>query len=243
MNVLILGANSDTAYAIAKTFAERERANLWLASRNMELLHKRVQDIKIRYGVNAEALFFDALDYTFHKEFYDSISPKPDGVVVAFGIMGDHIRAQNDFTLAKNIFETNLIGAVSILEIVSSDFEKRGRGFIIVMSSVAGERGRKSNYIYGAAKGGLTTYLSGLRHRLDKSNVQVITVLPGFIRTKMTEHMKLPPILTALPDEIAMDVYKAFRKGKSVIYTKWFWKWIMFTIKLIPESLFKKLNV
>jgi short-subunit dehydrogenase len=116
-------------------------------------------------------------------------------------------------------------------------------GFIIALSSVAGERGRKSNYIYGAAKGGLTIYLSGLRNRLYHNNVRVISVLPGMVRTKMTAHLNISDRLLAETDEIAEDVYTAYKKNKDIIYTKWYWRFIMTIIKLIPEKLFKRLNL
>ena len=123
------------------------------------------------------------------------------------------------------------------------DFEKRGKGIIVGMSSVAGDRGRGSNYIYGSSKSGFTSYLSGLRNRLNKSSVKVITVKPGFIKTKMTSHLELPKILTASPYDISNDIINSIKKGKNIIYSKWFWNWIMLIIKVIPESIFKKLNL
>jgi len=243
MNFLILGANSDIAYAVAKKFAQYEHADIYMASRNSKLLEKKVRDIKIRYRVNAEALFFDAADHASHADFYEKLDPKPDGVLLAFGYLGDQQAAQQDFKEAGRIIETNFTGAVSILEVIASDFERRGHGFIIGVSSVAGERGRQSNYIYGAAKGALTICLSGLRNRLCKSGVQVITVLPGFVRTKMTEGLDLPEKLMAEPDEAAEDIYKAYKKHKDVIYTKWFWRAIMLVIRSIPEKLFKRLGL
>ena len=243
MNLLILGANSDVAHAIAKKFALAERANLYLASRNIELLQKKAQDIRVRCRVKAEALSFDALDYASHNDFYERFDPRPDGVVLAFGYYGDQQKAQQDFREAKHVIETNFMGAASILEVIAADFERRGYGFIICFSSAAGERGRQTNYIYGSAKGALTVYLSGLRNRLYKSNVRVITVLPGFIRTKMTEGLDLPEKLIAEPEEVAEDVYKAYKKRKDIIYTKWFWRIIMFLIKITPEKIFKMLKL
>ncbi|MBN8787909.1 MAG: SDR family NAD(P)-dependent oxidoreductase, partial [Terrimonas sp.] len=108
------------------------------------------------------------------------------------------------------------------------------------ISSVAGERGRQNNYIYGSAKAGFTAYLSGLRNKLYKDNVHVVSVLPGFVYTKMTEHLKLPKLLTATPEDVATYTYNAIIKRKDIIYIKWFWKWIMFIIKCIPETIFKK---
>jgi len=124
-----------------------------------------------------------------------------------------------------------------------SDFEKRNHDYIIGISSVAGERGRQSNYIYGSAKGSSSVYLSGLRNSLNKSYGKVITVLPGFIRTKMTENMDLPEKLMATPEEVAEYVYKAYRKSKDIVYTKWFWWLIMFIIKIIPEKIFKSMDL
>jgi short-subunit dehydrogenase len=243
MNLLILGANSDIAYAIAKKFALEEKANLYLASRNTELLEKKEQDIMSRYNVKAKALFFDASVFSSHHIFYESLNPKPDGVILAFGYLGDQKNAQADFVEARTIVETNFLGAVSILEIVAQNFQDRNHGFIIALSSVAGERGRKSNYIYGAAKSGLTVYLSGLRNRLSKYDIQVITVLLGFVRTKMTENLNLPTFLTTDPIDVADNVYNAYKKRKNIIYIKYFWKWIIMIIKAIPETLFKKMNI
>lgn len=243
MYALILGANSDMAEAIAARFAREEGANLYLASRNTEQLERKAADSNIRYGVEAKALHFDATDYSSHRSFYDGLDPKPDIIVAAFGLLGNQGEAQRDFEHARRVVETNYLGAVSILEIAAEDFEKRGHGCIIGLSSVAGQRGRQSNYIYGSAKGAFSVYLSGLRHRLFKRNVRVMTVLPGFARTKMTESMQLPQRLTAEPEDVAADVHRGYKKGKDVIYTRWLWKWIMMVIVHLPEGLFKRSNL
>jgi short-subunit dehydrogenase len=243
MQLLILGANSTIAQAVARKFAEAEKANLYLASRDMEALRKSVRDIEIRYHVRAEALFFDATDFDSHMHFYENLDPKPNGVLLAFGYFADQQKVQQDFQQIRKILETNLVGAISILEVIAADFEKRGHGFIIGISSVAGERGRKGNYIYGSAKGALSIYLSGLRNRLFAGNIRVITVLPGFVRTKMTENLELPKKLTSESGEVAEDIYKSFRKNMDIIYTKWYWKWIMLLIKALPEKIFKRTNL
>ena len=129
------------------------------------------------------------------------------------------------------------------METIAADFEQRNEGTICGISSVAGERGRKSNYLYGSAKAGFSEYLSGLRNRLAKSNVHVVTVKPGFIDTKMTEGMPLPAPLTAQPEQVAKDIFKACMKKKNVIYTLWMWRWIMAIIRNIPEPIFKKLDL
>lgn len=243
MYLLVLGANSYIAQAIARKFAETEKANLYLASRKLSLLQKKARDIEIRYAVKAVPLFFDATDYGSHIEFYNRLDPKPEGVVLAFGYLGDQELAQRNFHEAKRIIETNFLGAVGILEVIAADFEKRGHGFFIGISSTAGDRGRQSNYIYGSAKSALSTYLSGLRNRLYAKNIPVMTVLPGFVRTKMTDNLKLPGLLTADPEEVAEDVYKGYKKGRDIIYTKWFWRWIMFIVRAIPEKVFKRTNI
>ena len=243
MNLLILGGNSDVAKSVAMVFAKSERADIRLCSRDTGLLETKARDIAVRCRVDVTASYFDATDYSSHHAFYDDLDPKPDVVVLAFGLLGDQKKAQDDFEHAKTIVESNFLGAVSILEIIASDFERRGHGSIIVLSSVAGERGRQSNYMYGASKGALSVYLSGLRNRLHKKGVQVITVLPGFIRTKMTGGMELPALLTSEPDDTARDIYKAFLKKKHIVYTKWYWRWIMRVIKSIPEFVFVKLDM
>ena len=165
------------------------------------------------------------------------------GVISAVGYLGDQDKAQSDFSEAKKIIDTNYTGVVSLLNIIADDFEKRRNGFIVGISSVAGDRGRKSNYIYGSAKSALTTYLSGLRNRLYDANVQVLTVKPGFVATKMTKGLDLPEKLTALPEEVAEDIYNAQQKGKNVLYTKWIWRWVMLVIKAIPEWKFKGMSI
>jgi short-subunit dehydrogenase len=243
MNLLILGGNSDVAYAVARQFAAKARADVTLASRNLEMLKKKAKDIEIRHNVSVRAIAFDAADVGSHPAFYNALSPKPDGVVAAFGYLGDQIQAQSDFEEARRIIQINFTGAASILEIVAADFERRGTGFIIGIGSVAGLRGRQSNYFYGAAKGALGIYLSGLRNRLSKHAVHVISVLPGFIDTKMTRDLGLPAILTATPAQVADDIYDAYLKSKNTIYSRWFWRWIMTIIRAIPEFIFKRLSL
>ncbi len=243
MNLLILGGNSDVAHAVALEFANKADADIILASRDLELLEKKAKDIEIRCDGKVRAIAFDATDLPSHAAFYDRLNPKPDVVVAAFGYLGDQARAQSDAGEALRIIETNFTGAASILEIVAADFEKRKMGVIIGIGSVAGLRGRKSNYLYGAAKGALGVYLSGLRNRLSKCGVRVITVLPGFIDTKMTAGMGLPGLLTATPRQVAEDIFNAVRKSKDTIYTRWFWRWIMVIIRAIPEPLFKRMSL
>jgi len=243
MRLLILGANSDIALATARRFARAMNADLTLASRNVERLEKKARDLELRFAVKAEAVRFDALDYDSHHKFYDSLEPKPDAVLLAFGHGGHQKKAQTDFREGRRIVETNYLGAISILEIIAADMESKGRGTIMAISSVAGERGRKTNYAYGASKAALTTYLSGLRNRLHGKGVRVMTILPGFVRTKMTEGMELPEKLVAEPDKVGADILKAFRRSKDVVHTPFIWWPIITVIKALPEFLFKRLSL
>jgi short-subunit dehydrogenase len=240
--VLILGANSDIAIAIAREYA-KNGYNLYLASRNVSNLEKIAKDIEIRNKIRVKIFKFDVLDFDNHENFYNSLPKKPIGVISAIGYLGEQKKAEKDFKESKKIIDTNYTGIVNILNIIANDFEKRKKGFIIGISSVAGDRGRKSNYIYGSAKSAFTTYLSGLRNRLFNSNVHVLTVKPGFVATKMTKNLELPKNLTALPEEVAKDIFRAQQNGKDILYTKWIWKWIMCVIIHIPEKIFKRLSI
>ena len=243
MRVLVLGANSDIGFAVAAKFAECQKAEIILASRNKALLDKKANDLAVRYQVKAEAIIFDATVFDTHKEFVDRLNPLPDITVVAFGFYCDQTDAENDFELAKRLIDSNYTGAASVLEIMAPLYEEKGAGAIIGISSVAGDRGRGSNYLYGSAKAAFTTYLAGLRNRLFKKGITVITVLPGFTRTKMTEGLDLPEPLVAEPEEVADDIYRAWQKKKSIIYTKWYWRFIMMIIRNIPEFLFKRMGL
>lgn len=240
--VLILGATSDMAVAIAKKFASRQHA-IQLAARNTEPLQRMQSDISIRYNVACSVYAFDALKFDSHQAFFEQLSPRPDITICVFGYLGENEKARTDWKEAAAIIQTNYTGAVSILNVVSNYYAAQKSGVIAGISSVAGERGRQSNYIYGSAKAGFTAYLSGLRNRLVPENVHVLTVLPGFVYTRMTESLKLPKPLTAQPAEVGEAVYKAVMNKTNVIYVRWMWRWIMLLIKLVPEFIFKKLKL
>nr|WP_295870774.1 SDR family oxidoreductase [uncultured Chitinophaga sp.] len=240
--VLLLGAGSEMAVAIARRFAAAQY-NIQLAGRQAAALQPLQQDLQIRYGITATVHSFDATAYDTHTAFYAALPEQPDVTVCAFGYLGDQEQAQQDWTETARILEANFTGAVSILNVVANAYEARKAGTIVGISSVAGERGRQSNYIYGSAKAGFTAYLSGLRNRLFRSGVHVMSVLPGFVNTAMTQHLTLPPLLTAQPERVANAVFKAVQRKKNVLYVKWPWKYIMLIIKLIPEFIFKKLKL
>ncbi|NML39383.1 SDR family oxidoreductase [Chitinophaga sp. G-6-1-13] len=240
--VLLLGAGSDMAVAIARRFAAAQY-NVQLAGRQAAALQPLQQDLQIRYGIAATVHHFDATAYDTHAAFYATLPVQPDITVCAFGYLGDQEQAQHDWQEASRILHSNFTGAVSILNVVANAYEVKKAGVIVGISSVAGERGRQSNYIYGSAKAGFTAYLSGLRNRLFRSGVHVMSVQPGFVNTRMTQHLTLPPLLTAQPEQVANAVFKAVQRKKNVLFVKWPWKYIMLIIKLIPEAIFKKLKL
>ena len=228
--------------AIAEKFASKGY-HIQLAARNVNRLLPLQSDLAIKYSVRVSVHEFDALAFDTHKAFFDSLEPKPDVTICVFGYLGENEKAATDWQQASRIINTNYTGAVSILNVVAEYYVSKGEGAIAGISSVAGERGRQSNYLYGSAKAGFTAYLSGLRNSLYHKGVHVTTVQPGFVYTKMTEDLKLPPLLTAKPEDIGEAVFKAVVKKKNVVYVKWFWKPIMMVIRTIPEFIFKKLKL
>jgi short-subunit dehydrogenase len=240
--LLIIGAKSDVAIECAKVFASNG-FDLILAGRNIDELNDLKTDLEIRYQRDIELAQLDITDFDTHQEFYDNLPNKPYGVIVASGVMYEQSEAQNEWDKSLNTINVNFTGAVSVLNIIANDFENKKDGFIIGISSVAGDRGRKANYIYGSAKAGFSAYMSGLRNRLFSTNVQVLTVKPGFIDTKMTAGLDLPEKLTAKPEDVAQDIYNGYINKRNVIYTKSIWGLILLIIKHIPETIFKRLSI
>lgn len=240
--VLVIGAKSDIAKAVAREYAQNG-FDLILAGRAIRELDGFANDLKIRYKREIVLKEFDIVDFESHPPFYENLGEKPLGVIVAAGYMNQQSTVQNDWNEALHTINVNFTGVVSILNIVANDFEARKNGFIIGISSVAGDRGRKTNYIYGSAKAGLSAYLSGLRNRLFDSGVQVLTVKPGFVATKMTEGLNLPSKLTAQPEAVGKDIFIAQQKGKEIVYTKRIWYFVMLIVKSIPEFIFKKMSL
>jgi len=240
--LLILGARSDLARALARRYASEGWA-LMLAGRDKPELERDAADLKVRYQVPVSVCMLNGLTTEGHASFYANLPAIPNGVICAIGLLGDQTVATRDEEHAQLILATNFNGCVSLLGGAAKLLAERGSGFIVGIGSVAGDRGRKSNYYYGSAKAGLAAWLSGLRNSLAKTDILVLTVKPGFIATKMTEGLKLPPLLTAQPDEVANDIYNAVIKGKDTLYTKWFWRYIMLIIRHIPEAIFKRLSL
>jgi short-subunit dehydrogenase len=243
--VLVLGATSAIARAAAGELA-RVGYDLVLAARDTEEAGAIAADLRLRHGVGAEAVELDALAFDTHPKLVADVlarhGARLEGALVAVGYLGDAERARTDFAEARRILDTNLTACVSLLTPLAEHFERRGGGFLCVISSVAGERGRQSNYVYGAAKGGLTVYLEGLRNRLFPAGVRVVTVNPGFVDTRMT-FGKPGTFLVARPEAVARGIVRAIARGRDVVYLPGFWRPVMFAIRAIPERLFKRLKL
>ena len=237
--LMILGATSDIGKAAARHFA-REGYSIQLAGRDVNELNRIKLDLQIRFDVDATIYQFDVLNLKSHSSFINELSPLPTVAICLIGYLGVQKISEQNLEERSLVVRTNLEGPINILSILANKFEERGNGIIFGVSSVAGDRGRQSNYIYGASKAGFTAFLSGLRARLSQRGVQVITVLPGFVDTKMTEHMDLPPLLTAKPEKVAKAIFDAMQNNRDIIYVKRIWFFIMLIIRNIPEFIFKK---
>lgn len=242
---LVLGAASAIARAVAGEFASRG-FDLLLAGRDREELDRIAADLSLRYRVNAQARAFDALAFDTHRAFVEACREASRdslaGAVLCFGYLGEQSAAQKDPGEARRVLDTNLVGAVSILSLLANHFEERRSGFLCALSSVAGDRGRQSNYVYGAAKAGLTVFLQGLRNRLFASGVTVTTIKPGFVDTQMT--WGRPGLfLVASPRTAAKRIVAAVLKGEDQAYVPGFWRPVMLLIRLIPERLFKRMKL
>ncbi|WP_207477552.1 SDR family oxidoreductase [Arenibaculum pallidiluteum] len=240
--VLILGATSDIARAIARRYAAAGRP-LILAARDPARLAPDVSDLEIRHGGRVTAVAFDVLDTAGHGAFLDGLPGLPATVVCVVGLMGEQSESERDASQAALVLRTNLEGPASILGEVANRMQARGSGTIIGISSVAGDRGRASNYVYGAAKAGFTALLSGMRNRLARHGVHVITVKPGFVRTRMTAGRDLPGALTAEPDEVARAVLAAEEKRRDIVYVRPVWRLVMAVIRGLPEPVFKRTSL
>ena len=240
--VLILGGSSDIGLAIARCFAA-EGYPIQLAVRDPHQLAREVSDIELRYRVPVTLHTFDALEPQTCSALLDGLETLPDVAVCVVGLLGDQGESERDLDAAERVMVTNYLGPAWLMGDLANRFEARGSGTLVGISSVAGDRGRATNYIYGSAKAGFTGFLSGLRNRLAKNGVHVVTVKPGFVQTRMTENISLPSRLTATPDQVAHAVYRAVVSHQNVIYVKPMWRLIMLTLRLLPEFFFKKCRI
>lgn len=241
--VLVLGAASDIALAVARRFAQAGHPILLAARQAATRLERDAADLRLRSGAPVTLLDYDVLDEAAQAGFVAGLDPLPEVVVLAIGALGEEAVTQRDPDAAARVIATNYTAPVRVLTLLANRMEERGSGTIIGISSVAGDRGRGSNYVYGSAKAGLTAFLSGLDARLAKRGCRAITVRPGFVATRMTEGMKLPGLLTAKPEAVAARIHRAYVKGWSSVYTPGYWRLIMTVIRSIPGAVFRRLSI
>jgi decaprenylphospho-beta-D-erythro-pentofuranosid-2-ulose 2-reductase len=242
--VLILGATSAMAIAVARKLAVAG-ASLYLVARSEAKVEAVACDLETRGAKEVFTQVMDLDDTAGHPKMLAAAAESLghiDFALIAHGVLGDQEEAQADYAVAEQILRTNFLSAVSLSTWLANYFEAREDGVLGVISSVAGDRGRKSNYVYGASKGALNIFLDGLRNRIDRTGVQVLTIRPGFVSTPMTAHLK-QTALFAHPNKIADGILRAIIARKDVVYLPKIWRPIMFLIRNIPEGVFKKMNM
>ena len=243
--ILIIGATSAIAEATARIFAARGEA-LFLVARNAERLQAIKADLDVRGAVRTATATLDVADVVAQQAIIDQAERELGGldiVLIAHGTLSDQGECEKSVAALRREFEVNALSTMALLTILANTFEARRTGTLAVISSVAGDRGRQSNYVYGAAKAAVTAFLSGLRQRLAKSNVDVLTIKPGFVDTPMTANIANKGALWAKPDAVAAGIVRAIDKRRNVVYLPGFWALIMLVIKHIPEPIFKKLQL
>ena len=242
--VLIIGATSAIAQAAARIWAKEEAA-FFLVGRDLEKLERLAQDLLVRGASKVEIGAIDFMNITQHQAVIQrawEILGDLDITLLAHGSLTDQLKAEQDNVYAVEEVTLNFSTAISFLTLAASRMQAQKYGVIAIIGSVAGDRGRASNYVYGAAKSGIASFAQGLRQRLSKDNVHVLLIKPGFVDTPMTQEFK-KGFLWAKPDQVARDIDHAIKKKKNTLYTPWFWAWIMLIIQHIPEAIFKKLKL
>jgi decaprenylphospho-beta-D-erythro-pentofuranosid-2-ulose 2-reductase len=237
--VLIIGATSVIAHAVARRYAPGA-ARFYLLARRADLLADNADDLRVRGASEVRVHPFEAGDFDSHPALIDAAFAAYDGfdkVLVAHGVLPDQGQCEASVQAALASFDINARSMVSLLTLLAERMQRQGSGVIGVISSVAGDRGRASNYVYGAAKAAVSAFAAGLRHRLHASNVRVVTILPGIVDTPMTAGLKRGA-LWAKPETVAADIAKALDKGSGVTYTPGIWRFIMAVIRVVPEAIF-----
>jgi len=242
--VVIFGATSAIAEATARLFAA-DGDRICLVGRRADRLEQIAADLRVRGAPQVETIVADLVDTDRHESLLDEATERLGGLdtaLIAHGSLGDQGRCQADWKRAELELRTNFLSAASLLGALANRFEAQRHGTVVVISSVAGDRGRQSNYVYGAAKAGLTAFASGVRNRLARHGITVITVKPGFVDTPMTAHVPKGPLF-ASPETVARGIHRAIVRRRDVVYLPGFWRWIMLAVRALPERIFKRLRL
>jgi short-subunit dehydrogenase len=241
--VLIVGATSAIAHEVARRFAA-SGASLFLVGRNREKVVAVAEDLRVRGATAVETLVIDNASIDRHQGVFAEATAAfgaLDAVLIAHGSLPDQRRCELSVEESMQAFHINCLSVISLASLAANYFEQRRSGCIAVISSVAGDRGRKSNYVYGAAKGAVSIFLQGLRGRLSTAGVSVVTIKPGLVDTPMTAHIP-KTVLFASPSYVGERIYRAMLKGANVVYVPWYWRWIMLLVKAVPEAAFKRMT-
>ena len=244
MNILVIGATSAIARSISRLYAVKN-ARLFLLARDEERLRESTVDLNLRGANDVKALTYDAENTDKHStivdaavEFLGSI----DIALICHGNLPNQKECQADYRKAEDAIRVNGLSAISLCTEIVNQLRTQKKGTLAVITSVAGDRGRQPNFVYGAAKSMVSTYLQGLRGSLLKDNIHIVDVRPGLVDSPMTAHLKKGPLWSS-PESIAPSIIKGIRKKRSIIYTPCYWRLIMLLVCMIPEAIFKRIKI
>jgi decaprenylphospho-beta-D-erythro-pentofuranosid-2-ulose 2-reductase len=242
-SVLVLGGGSEIALATVRKLIQGRCRSVVLAGRDPEALARPAKELEAAGATSVDVVEFDGLDYASHDSFvHDVFAGRPDFdlVLLAFGVLGDQELAEVDGAEARRIIESNFTGAVSVLVPIVSALRAQGHGPVVVLSSVAGERARKSNFVYGSSKAGLDAFCQGLGDSLDSTGVRIVIVRPGFVHTKMTEGLEPAPLATD-PDSVADAIVAGLGRGSETIWAPGPLRYVMSILRHVPRPVFRRL--
>lgn len=242
-NILIIGAGSAIATAAARLYAE-DHYRIYLTARNEEQLALQKQDLLLRGAVDIDYALLDANHFDQHDAVLDNAEAflgSIDIALICHGTLSDQARCEEDFAVVLQEINTNALSVISLVTRLANRLSAKRSGCIAVVTSVAGDRGRQSNYVYGSAKGMVSLFLQGLRGRLLRSNVHVVDIKPGFVDTPMTAAFPKGPLWSA-PEKIAQSIFHGIRRHRHTVYAPGYWRLIMLVVRSIPEVIFKRLK-
>jgi len=242
-SVLVFGGTSDIAESTLRRLVQRRARRVVLAGRDVDRLGEIAEDLRARGATFVECVPFDALDTATHEAMVDAVFDRVgdiDLVLVAFGVLGEQADAEQHATAAVDVARVNYLGAVSVLTPTAERLQAQGHGTIVVLSSVAGERARESNYVYGSTKAGLDAFAQGLNDRLVGTGANVMIVRPGFVHTKMTAGLKPAP-LAATPDSVAAAILDGLATGRTIVWVPRTLRPVMSVLRHLPRPVFRRL--
>lgn len=245
MRILIIGATSAIAQACARCWAPRG-ADFFLVARDAERLRSVAQDLSVRGASEVREFAMDANDLPAHAAMCEQAVRslgRLDIVLIAYGTLPDQAACERDAGLAFGEFSTNCTTVIALLTVLANQFERQRGGAIAVITSVAGDRGRRSNYLYGSAKAAVSVFCDGLRIRLREAGISLTDIRPGFVATPMTHELALPLLLVSRPEDVARRIVSGIERGTDVLYAPAYWRLIMLIVRLIPRTLFERMNL